>query len=85
MKTRLLIILAFTGLMIPISNTFATGPPIIPIFQSNAKLILGEKILYGEFFTIHARLESCDNLPNNAEFYVDVLDPFHNQVDPRYC
>ena len=81
MKARLLIILAFTGLMIPISNTFATEPQIIPIFQPDVELIPGEKIIYGESFTIHAWLESYYNIPDNLGFHVDVLDPFHNQVD----
>ena len=81
MKTRLLIILTFIGLMIPISNTFATEPQIIPIFQPDVELIPDEKIIYGESFTIHAWLESYDNLPDDVGFHVDVLDPYHDQVD----
>ena len=81
MKTRLLIILIFIGLIIPISNTFATEPRIIPIFQPDVELIPGEKIIYGESFTIHAWLESYDDRPDDLGFHVDVLDPFHNQVD----
>ena len=81
MKTRLLIMIAFIGLMIPISNAFATEPRIIPIFQPDMELIPGENIIYGESFTIHAWLESYDNFPDGLGFHVDVLDPFHNQVD----
>ena len=81
MKTRSLMILAFTALMIPISNTFATEPQMIPLFQPDMELIPDDEITYGESFTIHAWLESYDDLPDELGFHVDVLDPYHDQVD----
>ncbi len=81
MKTRVLIIIASVGLFISIPNTFASEPQLIQIFQPDIELLPDEKIEYGESFTIHVWLQSYDDRPDGLGFFVDVLDPHHNQVD----
>ncbi len=81
MKIKFLIILASVGLFISIPNTFASEPQLIQIFQPDIELLPDETIEYGESFTIRAWLQSYDDRPEGLGFFVDVLDPHHNQVD----
>ncbi|MBS3925553.1 MAG: hypothetical protein KGZ34_02510 [Nitrosarchaeum sp.] len=81
MKTRLLIIIASVGVLISIPHAFASESQGIQIFQPDVELLPDQKIVYGESFTIHAWLQSYENRPDGLGFFVDVLDPQHNQVD----
>lgn len=62
------------------------GDPVDPIPdweidpEPNLELSVGEKINFGESFTIHAWLPTYEN-QNDVQYMVSVLDPEGNQVD----
>lgn len=74
-------IFTFIGLLTLIPYSFASESKVIQIFQPDVELLPDDMIEYGESFTIHAWLQSYDNRPDDLGFYVDVLNPQHNQID----
>ncbi len=81
MNNRLFTIIAYVGLLISIPYAFGSEPQLIETFQPDMEILPDENVFYGDSFTINAWLQSYDDLPDGLGYYIDVLDPDHNQVD----